>query len=105
MSKVLLGIVIGAFALYAYQRVQEPESRPQAAAGLQEAEPQLVERTDALPTSTGSDNSKFHCDGRTRCPQMTSCEEAMFFLKNCPGVEMDGEGDGIPCERQWCGRH
>lgn len=45
----------------------------------------------------------FQCDGRTRCPQMTSCEEAMFFLKNCPNVEMDGgKSDGIPCEKQWC---
>ena len=46
----------------------------------------------------------FKCDGRTRCSQMHSCAEAMYFLENCPGVEMDGEGDGIPCERQWC-RH
>jgi hypothetical protein len=45
----------------------------------------------------------FMCDGRTRCSQMTSCAEAMFFLRNCPGVQMDGGGDGIPCERQWCG--
>ncbi len=40
--------------------------------------------------------------------QMTSCEEATFFLNNCPGVKMDGRngdhGNGIPCERQWCNR-
>jgi hypothetical protein len=43
------------------------------------------------------------CDGRIYCSQMTSCEEAMFFLKNCPNVEMDGgKKDGIPCEKQWC---
>jgi cold shock CspA family protein len=45
----------------------------------------------------------FKCDGRTRCSQMTSCAEATFFLKNCPGAQMDGNGDGIPCEKQWCG--
>lgn len=44
------------------------------------------------------------CDGRKRCTQMRSCEEATWFLKNCPGMEMDGDGDGVPCERQWCGR-
>jgi hypothetical protein len=33
---------------------------------------------------------------------MTSCEEAKFFLKNCPDTKMDGDGDGIPCESQWC---
>lgn len=21
-----------------------------------------------------------------------------------PGTEMDGDGDGVPCEKQWCGR-
>ncbi|UOP05757.2 excalibur calcium-binding domain-containing protein [Conchiformibius kuhniae] len=44
----------------------------------------------------------FRCDGRTHCSHMTSCEEAKFFLQNCPNVKMDGNGDGIPCERQWC---
>ncbi|MBE0546328.1 MAG: excalibur calcium-binding domain-containing protein, partial [Rubrivivax sp.] len=42
------------------------------------------------------------CDGRTRCSQMRSCDEARYFLKNCPGVQMDGDRDGIPCETQWC---
>ena len=44
----------------------------------------------------------FRCDGRTYCSQMTSCAEATWFLKNCPGVKMDGNHDGIPCEQQWC---
>lgn len=44
----------------------------------------------------------YRCDGRTRCGQMTSCAEARYFLANCPGTEMDGDRDGIPCERQWC---
>ena len=46
--------------------------------------------------------SSFKCDGRTHCSQMTSCEEATFFLRNCPNVKMDGDNDGIPCEQQWC---
>ena len=45
---------------------------------------------------------KYQCDGRTHCSQMTSCEEAQFFLDNCPGTAMDGDGDGVPCEKQWC---
>ena len=67
----------------------------------------------ALTLSTNlsaSDNEKeFKCDGRQYCSQMTSCEEAMFFLENCPDTKMDsgkngkGPGDGIPCEKQWCG--
>lgn len=49
-----------------------------------------------------SDNGQFRCDGRTYCSQMTSCQEAKFFLNNCPGAKMDGDQDGIPCEKQWC---
>jgi hypothetical protein len=56
--------------------------------------------------STRSDSSpnkaQYRCDGRTYCSQMASCDEAKFFLKNCPGTKMDGDGDGIPCEKQWC---
>jgi cold shock CspA family protein len=44
----------------------------------------------------------FTCDGRTRCSQMSSCEEATFFIRNCPDTQMDGDGDGVPCESQWC---
>jgi len=43
--------------------------------------------------------SPYQCDGRTHCSEMTSCAEAEFFLANCPGVKMDGGGDGVPCER------
>lgn len=45
---------------------------------------------------------RFSCDGRTQCSQMTSCAEAEYFLSNCPAVQMDGNGDGEPCEQQWC---
>jgi len=33
---------------------------------------------------------------------MTFCQEATYFLKNCPGVKMDVNNDGAPCEQQWC---
>jgi len=49
-----------------------------------------------------SRNKRFKCDGRQYCSQMTSCEEALFFLNNCPNTKMDGDRDGIPCEKQWC---
>ena len=57
---------------------------------------------DNKPISAGFSGGQYRCDGRTHCSQMTSCEEARFFLKNCPGVKMDGNNDGVPCERQWC---
>jgi hypothetical protein len=55
------------------------------------------------PTASAS-SSSFSCDGRKHCSQMKSCAEAHFFLANCPGVKMDGDKDGIPCEEQWCTR-
>jgi len=45
---------------------------------------------------------KFECDGRQHCSLMTSCAEATYFIQHCPGTKMDGDRDGIPCERQWC---
>jgi micrococcal nuclease len=49
-------------------------------------------------------SNNFRCDGRTYCSQMKSCDEARYFLANCPGTKMDGDGDGVPCEDQWCGK-
>lgn len=43
----------------------------------------------------------FQCEGKIWCSDMSSYEEAVFYLRNCPGTKMDGDGDGIPCERQF----
>lgn len=44
----------------------------------------------------------FQCEGKQHCSEMLSCDEARFYLKNCPDVLIDGDNDGIPCERQHC---
>lgn len=59
-------------------------------------------RAEAGRVAEATGGSVFQCDGRTRCPQMTSCDEAVYFLRHCPGVQMDGDHDGVPCEDQWC---
>jgi Excalibur calcium-binding domain len=74
------------------------KKRRAAAASAAAASPREVAPTPA-PIAGG-----FNCDGRTHCSQMRSCEEAKYFLANCPGVKMDGDGNGIPCEKQWCSR-
>jgi len=93
MKKLLTWAIVGALGLYGYRHYSQHRAvtAPPAVDSLK------VERTDDSRT-------RFKCDGREYCSQMTSCEEAMYFLQNCPGVKMDGEGDGIPCERQWCGQ-
>ena len=59
--------------------------------------------TPSLATTfSESESAVYECDGREYCSQMTSCEEAKFFLENCPDTKMDGNNDGVPCERQWC---
>lgn len=54
-------------------------------------------------TNTNSNNAAFQCSGKIYCSEMSSCAEAKFYLSNCPGTKMDGNNDGIPCEKQWCG--
>jgi cold shock CspA family protein len=65
-------------------------------------QPPLPAQDGAVRALPKPAQSQFRCDGRTHCSQMTSCSEATFFLKNCPGSKMDGNGDGVPCEQQWC---
>lgn len=45
------------------------------------------------------DFTGYKCEGKRYCSEMT-CKEARFYIKNCPNVEIDGDLDGIPCERQ-----
>jgi hypothetical protein len=46
--------------------------------------------------------SRFSCTGKQHCSQMSSCDEARFYLAHCPNTKMDGDGDGLPCE-DMCG--
>lgn len=89
LVSVALVVALAGVGVYSYSKFASRTQRPL------EANP--------APASAQS-GAQFKCDGRKYCSQMTSCEEATFFLKNCPGTQMDGNGDGIPCEKQWCGR-
>ena len=65
----------------------------------------VAAREKATPAAAPAPvSSGFSCDGRQYCSQMKSCAEAKYFLANCPGVRMDGDKNGIPCEKQWCNR-
>ena len=65
-----------------------PAEKPSSASTLSPASPAAA--------------SGFRCDGRQYCSQMTSCAEAKHFSAYCPGVKMDGDNNGVPCEQQWC---
>lgn len=51
----------------------------------------------ATPRASG-----FQCGTKTVCRQMTSCEEARYFLTQCGVGSLDGDNDGVPCERGPC---
>lgn len=38
------------------------------------------------------------CGTKTKCNEMTSCEEAKFYLGRCGVKSLDSNGDGVPCE-------
>jgi deoxyribonuclease-1 len=39
----------------------------------------------------------FSCEPRKSCSRMSSCEEALFQLRQCGNTAIDGNNDGIPC--------
>ncbi|EEX92071.1 hypothetical protein VIOR3934_02727 [Vibrio orientalis CIP 102891 = ATCC 33934] len=75
LSVVLIGLALGVFGYFAFEK---------------------------LFTTPEYENMGFVCEGKTRCSHMTSCNEAKFYLANCPNVQIDGDRDGVPCEMQWC---
>ena len=96
---VVRGLVSAAFVaalgVYGYGEVKRRSGAPVGAADQEAAGRAAF--PEAAPAS-----ANFRCDGRTRCSQMTSCAEATYFLRNCPGTQVDGDHDGVPCEQQWC---
>jgi hypothetical protein len=95
MKRTILFALIALVAWKGYERFQSSH-RQEAFVG------DAIAEEDAPPTTAPNSASHFQCDGRTHCSQMSSCEEATYFLKNCPGTKMDGNHDGVPCEKQWC---
>ena len=39
------------------------------------------------------------CGAKRYCKEMSSCEEAKFYLQQCGVKTIDGDGDGVPCEK------
>lgn len=46
-------------------------------------------------------SEQFQCQGKVDCSEMTSYDEALFYLRNCPGKKMDGDNEGDPCDYQF----
>lgn len=39
------------------------------------------------------------CGSKRYCKEMTSCDEAKMYLNQCGAKSLDGNGDGVPCEK------
>lgn len=96
-------IIITLLAWAAWQGYGEYKAKRLMASATESAAPTAAPLLHDNAPGTSPTGPQFNCDGRTHCSQMTSCAEAIYFLRNCPGVKMDGDNDGIPCERQFCG--
>ena len=51
----------------------------------------------SVPAASASDG--FSCSGKRYCREMTSCEEAKFYLTQCGVSSLDGNHDGVPCAK------
>lgn len=91
-------IAAGAFAWSRYADYRADSAASAAADAIRG-----VPAPTAIPAAPSAPADAGRCDGRTHCSQMRSCADATWVLKHCPNTAMDGDGDGIPCERQWCG--
>jgi cold shock CspA family protein len=92
--------IVGLMAVVAVVAFRSYDARsPSVLQPVAPLEPARLSSPPAPPVPANT----FRCDGRQHCSQMHSCEEATYFLQRCPGVMMDGDRDGVPCEQQWCG--
>ena len=99
MQRLVSLLLVSLLGWYGYRHYQ---ARASALPQPSEAAPAQPISQSTAPLAISPVAPRYKCDGRIHCSQMTSCEEATYFLRNCPGVKMDGNNDGIPCERQWC---
>ena len=70
--------------------------------GIISLSPKEIPQNQSSLSSSSEPSQTFQCAGKTRCSEMSSCEEAVFYQNHCPNTQMDGDGDGKPCEDR-CG--
>jgi endonuclease YncB( thermonuclease family) len=60
--------------------------------------PPWVWRRGQRTSSTSRAVADTQCGTKQYCREMTSCDEAKFYLRQCGRSSMDGDKDGVPCE-------
>lgn len=97
MKNIIVLIMLAGLAWFGYGKFKAADH-----SAFDEAATTPAQYASADQAGETAADSPFECDGRTMCPQMTSCAEATYFIEHCPDTRMDGNNDGVPCERQWC---
>jgi endonuclease G, mitochondrial len=69
---------------------------PSGRNGNGRSNPAVQAGTAYVPLAAAASNE---CNGKKTCKEMSSCAEAKFYLNNCGVTRIDGDGDGIPCEK------
>ncbi|MDD3607288.1 MAG: thermonuclease family protein [Candidatus Moranbacteria bacterium] len=59
---------------------------------------QETQTPSPVPATTTQNTGSLTCAGKTKCAQMSNCQEAKFYLNNCGVTKLDADKDGIPCE-------
>jgi len=54
--------------------------------------------TDESPRENKPSLGNFSCGSKRYCKDMSTCEEAKFYLNECGLSKLDRDGDGVPCE-------
>jgi hypothetical protein len=44
-------------------------------------------------------SENYECGKKRYCYEMTSCNEVRYYFKTCGLSKLDGDKDGIPCEK------
>ncbi|WP_434953097.1 excalibur calcium-binding domain-containing protein [Shewanella sp. HL-SH4] len=101
IGRIILVLIVLNLAIYGFNKYQHLNAAPIPT----NEDVEQIEWTPAMQQpSSIIPSDQFRCEaGKTHCSHMRSCAEATFYTRNCPGTEMDGDGDGVPCERQFCG--
>ena len=81
-----------------------PRSRPSPSPRRGQRTGGKAAHTTSLESVARATVPHVRCGTKRVCREMRSCGEALAFLRQCGVTSMDGDGDGVPCEREWCRR-
>ena len=99
LGRLIMLIILLGVGIFAYKQYEKMTATPVLT--NEDVEQMKWTPTVSKPSSINQ-RPQFRCEtGKIHCSQMRSYEEATFYNRNCPGTKMDGDHDGIPCERQF----